>query len=223
MEKRVLTVLRASEEFQPRHVLALKRQLTRYTPDAEMVCLSNVDVPGVKCIRAKYDWPDWWSKMEMCRPDIRGDFLLSDLDNVFVGSLDDILSIGMYTTQKGESNALAYMTEEVRARIWEEWMKNPEGHMHFWHPRNTPVKTQFGDGGFIKSLMSADSHWEDALPNQVINIAWLGLTRSGRQPWPLRLDRSMILPPEARVLLCWRPWRPWKVPLLRRFGMYDFV
>lgn len=181
--------------------------------------MSDVPVPGVKTIPLKYNWPDWWCKMEVFRPELRGDFLLTDLDNLFVGPLDDVLNTGTYTTQKGESNALAYMTEDVRAAVWEEWIKDPEGHMHYWHPNNTPIKHQFGDAGYIHSLLCATKHWEEALPGQVVNIASMGIAKSGMPIWS-RLMHTALLPPNTRVLLCWRPWRPWNVPMLRRFGMY---
>lgn len=221
MEKRVVCVLRSSPEFQPRHVQALQRQLAKHAPRAKLVCLSDVDVPGVECIPLKYDWKDWWCKMEIFRPDVRGDFLLTDLDNIFVGPLDDILSVKDYTTQVGESNAIAYMTEDMRGQVWREFIRDPAYHMDFWHPLKTPVKHQFGDGGFIKAQLHAKQHWEELFPGQVINIAQIG----GRKEKPhvpfMPLLRSLLLPPEARVLLCWRPHRPWNVPAFRRFGMYQ--
>lgn len=221
MEKRVVCVLRSSPEFQPRHVEALQRQLAKWAPSAKLVCLSDVAVPGVECIPLKYNWPDWWCKLEVFRPDVRGDFLLTDLDNVFLGPLDDVLSIGTYTTQLGESNALAFMTEGVRDQVWREFIRDPAYHMNFWHPLKTPVRNQFGDGGFIKSLATANTHWEEELPGQVINISQLG-GRSGEPHLPfMPLLRSAFMPPDARVLLCWRPHRPWNVPAFRRFGMYQ--
>jgi hypothetical protein len=154
-------------------------------------------------------------------PAIRGDFLLTDLDNIFVGSLDDIVRVDTYTTQQGESNALAFYPEDVRAAIWKEWIRDPQAHMDYWHPHKTPVKHQFGDGGFIKSLMTAQTHWEDLLPGQVTNLNVIG-GRTGEPHMPfMPLCRSLQLPPNARVLLCWRPHRPWRVPMLRRFGMYE--
>ena len=190
----------------------MQRQLARWAPGAELVCLSDVDVPGVRCARLKYGYPDWWCKMEIFRPEIRGDFLLTDLDNVFVGPLDDILNVNTYVTQRGESNALAYMTEDVRAAVWEEWMRDPAGHMKKWTSKNTPIRGQYGDGGYVHSLMCATKHWEDLFPGQVTNIAQIGIAAKGI-PAAIGLD--------TRVLLCWRPHRPWKVPTLRVYGMYD--
>lgn len=219
--RRVLAVLRSSPDFQPRHVQALQRQLKRWAPDAQLVCLSDVEVPRVETVPLRHNWPDWWCKMEAFRPDICGDFLLTDLDNIFVGPLDDILGVGNYTTQLGESNALAYYPAEVCDVIWRQWIQDPEGHMQKWRPETTPNPGQFGDGGFIKSLLTAEQHWEELLPGQVLNLSKL---RKPRHPnttwanptWPLKVKD---VPEDTRVLLCYRPWRPWTLPAFR--GLYQ--
>lgn len=216
--RRIIAVLRSAGEFAPRHVRAMQRQLARWAPTARFTCLSDVAIPGVECIQLNDKWPDWWCKMALFRPEIRGGFLCTDLDNVFLGPLDDILAVDKYTTQIGESNALAYYPEEVRAAVWAEWVKDPEGHMRKWHPETTPNKGQFGDGGFVKSLMSAEQHWEELLPGQVLNLVKL---RTPRHPhttwamptWPLKIRD---VPKDTRVLLCYRPWRPWTLPAFQR-------
>lgn len=193
----------------------MQRQLAQHAPGAELVCLSDVDVPGVKCIPLVHDWPGWWAKLELFRPDIKGDFLTTDLDNVFLGPLDDILNVDSYTTQTGESNALAYLTESVRAHVWERWMRDPARHMHRFDPRNAEIKNCFGDGGFIASQVQALQHWETLLPRQVMNIATVRQkpANANQSPWwPLR---PMSIPKGTRVLLCYRPWRPWLMPMFK--------
>lgn len=216
--RRVLAVLRNSPEFQPRHVQAMQRQLARWAPGTTLTCLSDVDVPGVECIPLKHHWPDWWCKLEAFRPDIGGDFLLTDLDNVFLGPLDDVLSVDKYTTQVGESNALAYYPQDVCELIWKDWISDTARHMDFWHPSRTPVRQQFGDGGYIKSLVTAQQHWEELLPGQVVNIAFTGKGRTHpNDMWTRRriASRLVDLPKGIRVLLCARPTRPWHMPMFR--------
>lgn len=152
--------------------------------------------------------------MELFRPDIRGDFFCTDLDNVFLGPLDDVLSVDKYTNQRGQSNALAYYPEDMRAAVWDEWMRGTAGHMHRFDPRYSVNPQSFGDGGFIASLVHADQHWEDLFPGQVLNIAELRINA----PWPFR---PLDVPECTRVLLCHRPHRPWLIPSLRRLRLYD--
>lgn len=157
--------------------------------------------------------------MEVFRPDIQGDFLLTDLDNVFLGPLSDILTVRDYTTQRGESNALAYYPEAMRAAIWEEWVRDSVGHMFRFDPVRSVNKRSFGDAGFIASMVHAKQHWEDLFPGQLVNLSELGATRvSPGPPWPFR---PKDIPPDTRVLLCWRPHRPWLLPSIRRLHLYD--
>lgn len=191
----------------------MQRQVAKWAPGADFVCLSDVDVPGVKCIRLQHDWPGWWAKLEMFRPDIGSNFLYTDLDNVILGPLDDIFSVDKYTTQVGECNALAYITRDVRRHVWDWFIDDPAGWMHKFDPKHCEVKGSFGDGGFIKSVIQAEQHWEDLFPGQLANIAQLRLNT-----WPLRLHD---IPKSTRVLLCWRPHRPWLLPQVKRLGFYD--
>lgn len=180
-------------------------------------------MPGVECLPLQYDRPGWWCKLEAFRPGIRGDFLLTDLDNVFLGPLDDILSVSKYTTQLGESNALAYYPEAVRAMIWEEWIRDPQEHMNYWDPLKTPVRNQFGDGGFIKSLVHAKQHWETLFPGQVTNIVeFLPALRACSAPWSMKRWPMLLrdIPKNTRVFLCYRPWRPWTLPIFKLMGLY---
>lgn len=163
--------------------------------------------------------------MEMFRPDIAGDFLCTDLDNVFLGPLQDILAVDKYTTQSGESNALAFYPKAVRDMVWAEWIKDPEGHMYRFHPSRSVVRNSFGDGGYVKSLIHAEQHWEELLPGQVVNIATTMVSVktppnspwTPRRRWPLK---PIDLPKDMRVLLCARPHRPWLLPVLRPYNLY---
>ena len=60
----------------------------------EMYCLTNdmqADVPGKK-IELIHNWPGWWSKVELFRPDLPcGRTLYLDLDTYIVSSLQSIL------------------------------------------------------------------------------------------------------------------------------------
>lgn len=80
-----LTVLKTGGEYQPQHVYALQRQVEKYIPQAEFVCLSNVKL---ECNRLplEHDLPGWWSKMELFK--IEGPCLYADLDTMITGNCD---------------------------------------------------------------------------------------------------------------------------------------
>ena len=226
MEKRIISVLRSGGDFQPRHAQALQRQIARWAPGARFTLLSDVDVPGVECIPLKYNWPHWWAKLEMFRPEIGGDFLYTDLDNVLLGPLDDILSVEKYTTQGGQSNALTYYPADICANIWEHWSRDPEQRMAQFARGTKEDPNAYGDGGYIKSITPFQQSWEVLFPGQVTNIVeFAPAIRMASAPWhfnswPMRLKD---IPKTTRVFLCYRPWRPWVLPVFKLMGLYNDV
>lgn len=80
-------------EYAPRHVLAIQKMLMRHVSiPFQFVCLSDVAIDGVTTIPLKHNWPGWWSKMELFRPDILpGQVFYLDLDTVLTGNIDVFL------------------------------------------------------------------------------------------------------------------------------------
>ncbi|MGH8338151.1 MAG: hypothetical protein ACRETL_15305, partial [Gammaproteobacteria bacterium] len=98
--------------------------------------MSNVEVPGVKTIPLLHDWPGWWAKMELFRPDVRGDFLFMDLDTVIVGPLDNFARIDKLTIlrdfyrdgkrlKEGLQSSLMFLPESQRHAPWADFTVNP--------------------------------------------------------------------------------------------------
>src|SRR5665213_2652876 len=88
-----VTVLKTGGEYSTKHVTWLQRQV-----NIPIICLtdSTDKMENVTSIPLKYNFPKWWSKLEMFRPDIGlDDFLYSDLDAVFTHGLPE-----KYTTLK---------------------------------------------------------------------------------------------------------------------------
>lgn len=205
----VLTVLKSGGEFKPEHVQALQRQVLRWSPPGtDFACLSDVDIPGVRRIPLKYYWPGWWSKMELFRPDILGHFLYTDLDNVILGPLDDILAVKDACLNSGVRGtawtALMSMPWEARGAIWATFMRAPRTLMQFYDlPEASPP---FGDAAIISmQLGETAQRWEDRLPGQVVNISTMATPFGFRVPMP-----------KPRIVLTHRPWRPWTLPIFRR-------
>lgn len=90
----VLCVLRSGGDFDSEYVRKLRDGVSRnLTLPHRFVCLSDVPVPCER-IPLDHDWPGWWSKIEVFRPDVViGPTLYLDLDTVIVGSLDAVTTI----------------------------------------------------------------------------------------------------------------------------------
>jgi hypothetical protein len=214
-----LTILRSGGDFGPQHVQALQRQVKKFAPwRTKFLCLSDMDVPGVDCIPLKHNWPGWWAKLEMYRPDIKGDFLYTDIDNVIVGKIDELLAVGRLTAQIDFWNALTFSPEDTRAAVWNHFSRAPEKYMETFKRENSP--SVYGDSGYLKWRLDAKAqHWEAVLPHRVMNIvelrrAWpfgpgLRLTGEATSGEQFRLERASRF---AKIILMGQPYRPWLLP-----------
>ena len=220
---KVVTVLRTQVDFQhalntqrdfgPEHVQAIQRQVRRWAPPGtEFLCLSDIPVPGVDVIPLQSDWPGWWAKLELFRPDLTGDILYTDLDNTIVGPIDDILAVNRLTAQIDFWTALLYLPESCRATVWKHFTKDPHKYMHYYERGN--CRGIYGDAGYMGSLLEKHaSHWE-TVPGekQVVNIAKMMSHR-----WPKGHGWGKIaphaIPKNMRILLSGQPFRPWTLPL----------
>lgn len=94
----VWTVLRSGGLYDPLWVDRLHRGVQRgWDVDFPLrfFCLSdeNPCVSGVTWVPLRYNWPGWWSKIELWRHDIHANpGLYLDLDNVMVGPISHLLS-----------------------------------------------------------------------------------------------------------------------------------
>lgn len=146
-------VLRSGGDFRPEHVQWLAKQV------AGLVCLSDVDVPGVKTIPLRTDWPKWWAKLEMFGPSLDGDVLMIDLDTVLLSmpAVPDRTTVlrDFYHSELIGSGFM-FVTSEDRARVWEAFNRDPAGIMvscQKW-PR-------WGDQGFLMDHLSDAQRWQD--------------------------------------------------------------
>lgn len=146
-------VLRSGGDFRPEHVQWLARQVPG------LVCLSDVPVDGVPTIPLVYDWPGWWSKIEMCGPSLNGDVLMMDLDTVVL-SLPDMPTettvLRDFTEPSVMGSGFMFVTAADRARIWEAWIADPERHM-----RENTRWPKWGDQGFLQDHIGDCQKWQD--------------------------------------------------------------
>lgn len=129
-------------------------------------CLSDCDVPNR--IPLKHDWPGWWAKMELFRPDIPDDLLFFDLDTIITGDLSDMMAVKRFTVihhfyrlrdPRRVGSGVMFIPHAMKHLVWDKWIKNPSGQFH-----NTR-----GDQDFIEKATSDHDKWQDVCPNQVVS------------------------------------------------------
>ena len=160
----VVTVLKNSKQFTPEHVQWLARQIG---DDAPMVCLSDVDIEGVDTIPLAFNFPGWWSKMEILRPDLDlGDFLFLDLDTVVLGDISRYTDEGDLTVLSCLSNSpwinsgMMYVTESAKQEPWEYFMDAPDPVMQ---------QNQGGDQQFLHKFWVDAARWQDKYPGEIVS------------------------------------------------------
>lgn len=127
----------------PRVFLVLRQSLTYTTARLEWLRrqVTDVDVMVMGDHRdahkpLRFNWPGWWSKLELCDVDrFGGDVFFMDLDTVVLGPVAPFATVGrttflsdFYRPERLQSSVF-YMTEADRARVWEAWMQNPQAHI----------------------------------------------------------------------------------------------
>jgi hypothetical protein len=158
-----------------------------------------VGYEGVREIPLAHGWPGWWSKLELFRPDLEerlGDILFFDLDTRIVGDLSDVAAVRELTVlsdfyrNERMGSGLMYLPAHRRPEVWEEWMKNPQGHMRKFR----------GDQEFLGPFGWQDSakRWQQTLPGQVIS-------------YKVHVKGKGALPEGARVLCFHGKPRPWQL------------
>lgn len=194
---RIATVLRNGKEYGPKHVERLHKQISEHVHGAEFVCLSDVEVPGR--IPLKHDWPRWWPKLELCRPDVIGSGLLYfDLDTTIRGPLGAIAGVkdrtalrDFYFPERMQSSMM-YITPDAAAVAWEAFTANPNKHM-----RECVTREKWGDQGFLESVWGKSvQKWQDVAPGAICS-------------WKVHCKRGV---PEGTSVIIFhgRP-RPWEV------------
>ena len=201
----VFCVLRSGGEYKADHVLRVYKQVMNHLPNADFQCLSDIDVEGIRTHPLIHDWPGWWSKMELFRPEILGDILFMDLDTSIVGNLTDIVSVNQLALMrdiyrpKGLQSSIMYLPEAVRRRIWAEWIDRPRHWMD--------IHQKGGDQAFLEQFwVDHASRWQDLLPGQI--VSWKSHVRQAVYD-----DESGngSVPNDARVIIFHGKPRPWDI------------
>jgi len=174
----LVCVLRSGGEYTPAHVRCLYQTVTRHWPidgpALKFVALTDVriDMPGICEVPLRADWPGWWAKLELCRPDLVGSFLYCDLDTIVVRdpttlwSVNDVTVLrdfyhrNLPTRQHLIGSGLMFMTDDARAAVWTAWQRSPLRAMTLHRAR--------GDQAFLETVWgTSPAKWQDVLPHAV--------------------------------------------------------
>lgn len=199
----VFCVLRAGGDYGPTHVERLQRQLALHLPHAELVCLSDVEVPS-KRIPLRQSWPGWWAKMELFAPWVKGDILFFDLDTSLVGDLSDIAAVRPLTLLQDfyfpqhVSTGMMFLPIAVRPAIWKVFSRDPQRWMQQYSGA-TAGGARWGDQGFLSAHgLGSAQRWQSVVPGQVYS-------------YKAHCRGEASLPTNPRVI-CFhgqpRPWDP---------------
>lgn len=186
----------AGRNYDENWVYRLRDNVKQYLPvEHKFVCLSNQIVPGVETIPLTHDYPGWWSKVELFRPDIPGKrFLYLDLDTLPIGNLTDLVNL------KGKFIGIYPDIANVHER------KNPK--RTFYIASGVMVYDK-GYAGLIYDLfepevmerLAGDQDWigeilvKHEIPFNVFSKEWIRLLRT------LNSDPNK-LPADCRVICC---------------------
>jgi hypothetical protein len=204
--RRVMLVCRSGGEYRPEHVDRLSRLLTDCTVSVLTDFAAHL-FPGMNVIPLKHNWPGWWSKLELFRPDITGTFLYVDLDTTVFGRLPDEyfrhpsnLALAPfapeeYRNQPGyKQSGMLLLHERTRAAIWARWNEKPD----YW-------MTAFrGDQEFLYNSALPFDSWQKTFPGEIVSYKSNWKTNKLHDGKPL--DRGKV-----RVLCFHGNPRPWSV------------
>lgn len=205
---RVALVLRSGGDYDAEDVARLCNALAVHAPSVPVVCLSDVPVPCER-IALEHDWPGWWSKMELFRPDVAGDLLYMDLDTMLTGDLAGVLgacnghAIALrdfyHPTRIG--SGLMYLPESVRPLVWDRFTANPASVMRTYSERRVE---RWGDQAFINDVIARSPlRWQDELPGAVVS-------------YKIDVRPNGTVPPTASIVCFHGKPRPrslaWKLP-----------
>ena len=214
----IVSVLKSGPEYQPGHARWLHRQLNDY----DTVCMTDCqNITGVRTTPLLYDFPAWWSKLEVFNPDHpclgKEDLLLLDIDTVVTGDLTPFFKQPCMTTLtdfyhehsplRPPGSAVMYIPADIKAYIWTTFMASP---LEWINRRQQPPF--HGDQGFLASILSP-ARWQDVLPGAAVSYK-KDIACQGMPGWhPQRSQGNGDIPAGTRLVCFHGKPRPWDTGL----------
>lgn len=202
MPKTVVCVLRSGgPDYGPHSVERLQKSLAKHS-DANLVCLSDVDVPCER-IPLKRGWPGWWSKLELFSHDWGGSVLYTDLDTTFIGN-PDVLWREKFTMlenirKRGEVGSGIMSWAGDYSHIYRQFLKAPDKYMAEY-----VTTAKWGDQAFIRDHLGHKTAFYGR--DEAASYKGHCLNRFGK----------VVIPPKVCVVYFHGKPRPWQVPEVKR-------
>ena len=192
-----ICVLKSGGEYTADHVQWLAKQVD------DLHCLSDIPIDGVKTIPLQYDWPGWWSKLELFSHDWGGSVLYTDLDTTFIGN-PDVLWRDKFTMlenirKRGEVGSGIMSWAGDYSHIYRQFLKAPDKYMAEY-----VTTAKWGDQAFIRDHLGHKTAFYGR--DEAASYKGHCLNRFGK----------VVIPPKVCVVYFHGKPRPWQVPEVKR-------
>ncbi len=208
---RVICVYKTGGDFDLRYVEALRFATERYLGFGhEFVCLTDdvkgvSSIKGVTAIKLKHNWPGWWSKIELFRPDLSSDntTIYFDLDVLILKDISEFSRICRRASMPlmlrscdrvGEANdwpssSIMSWMGKCMNRVYYEFIKDSEEAIKRIK-KGTSRAGQRTDQGFIRQVINPRK-FQDLLPKDYIMFKMQYLKISDEEDDPLDYVRIL--------------------------------
>jgi hypothetical protein len=149
------------------YVKALRNSVHKFA-GTELWCLSDVPVP-TKRIELEYNFPGWWSKLELFWQDTEDDILYFDLDTLIVDDLSPLIKqagkmvmLQDFYVPKSLASGVMLIPKEFRKVVWDLFCSDPVKYMNI----------RRGDGPFIEMALSGRMvhRWQELIPGKIVSF-----------------------------------------------------
>jgi hypothetical protein len=216
----IVSVLKQGPEYGATEAQFLHNQLRDY----DTVCLSDLSIPDVKTYKLRYNWPGWWSKLELFNPDgpLAGeDLLYIDIDTLITGDLTGLIKVremagevvmltDFYNEKvptKPPASGVMFIPANIKQYVWSQWLDfGPEKAMQTFirPPRG-------GDQGFIGSVLPHAARWQDRHPGEILSYK-KDVAGKGMEGYHnVRSVGNGQIPHKAKIVCFHGKPRPWHV------------
>jgi hypothetical protein len=201
----VACVLRSGGDYTAEHVECLRRGIAlNLRRPYRFVCLTDDDTLDCETARLVHQWPGWWAKIELFRPELfaNEDVLYFDLDVLIVGSLDDVILdtepfmiLRSFWPNRRVNSSMMLWRSDLSA-IYQDFVDHPEKHMASYR--------MLGDQDFIRDHSPViPEMWQDrsdAIQSYKLGVAKHGLGDDTRvvifhgkpRPWATDFGRQVL-------------------------------